>query len=537
MSDVVIGEIKQQRYELALWCGLFTMASLWPLLVFEFPSGQDLPNHLARVFILLNADDPIISQHFVVGWNPVPNLGWDVFGVVIGRFLPLVWTLKLFLALCFGITMSGVFLLNRAVGSSWSWVPLLATPFMFHAGYTKGFLSFNLGVGLALIACAAWAGISDKYWRRRLALAAVFSLVLFYIHLVAWGIYGLFVLGYQLSLLRSQWRENGSAAFNPWLLSTMRDALQALPPLIVMAGFAFYLGAGAELYGTVAGLDNPFSRLRGARLVIDTGRTIPALFFLIVAVAGFIYLLGWKKVMTFSPKFAFSIALLVLFFFIMPDRIYSTHFVVWRLALGAVLVAIASGISAYPIHAKVVRVSLAVFLALTLGLSSWHAHVTYNSEVIRNDFITSIVRIPAGHTLFAVNLGITPGDIEYDRIGAYHVVSHAIVQRKVITQSQFANPAQQPIRYRQPPFSDYRINGGRFLDGIERKFERLGHSLDEHLQAFQWISHYDPTDGQNAEKPAPIGFTLVETRGAYTLYCRTKSTGDGALVCPDGRAP
>ncbi len=531
------GEIKQNHFELAVWCGLFAAAALWPLMVFEFPAGQDLPNHFARVFILLNSEDPAIAKHFAVNWNPVPNLGWDIFGVTIGRILPLVWTLKLYLVLCFGATMGGVFLLNRAVVGQWSWVPLLATPFTFHAGFTKGFLSFNLGVGLALIACAAWASIPEKYWRRRLALAAAFSLVLFYIHLVAWGIYGLFVLGYQLNLLRLQWRENGSAAFRPWLLRTMRDALQALPPFIVMAGFIIFLGAGTELYGSVAAVGNPFSRIKGARLIINTGRLLPALFFLIVAVASFIYLIPWKKIVVLSPKYAFSIALLVLFFFILPDRIYSTHYIVWRLALGAVLLAIASGIPAHAINASVTRVSLAVFLVLTLGLSGWHAYVTHNSEVVRKDFLASIERIPAGQTLFAVHAGISAGQIEYDRIGIYHLGSHAISMRKVMTQSQFANPAQQPVRYRISPYSNLSVNGGRFLDRVEHKFDRRGLSLDAYLQAFQWISYYEPLDVNSAAMPPKSGFALIEKRGAFSLYCRTKSTGDGALVCPDGRAP
>ncbi|MBZ0215692.1 MAG: hypothetical protein K8F25_03985, partial [Fimbriimonadaceae bacterium] len=172
-----------------LWSLAFTLAVSWPLFLFTYPSAQDIPNHLARAYILLNPGDPALAAHFQINWKPIPNLAWDSFAVVVGKYLPLSSTLKIFMLFGSAFTLTGVFLLNRVAAGRLTWTPLAAVPFLFNAGYSRGFLSFNLGIGIALIACAWWAMMSERNWLQRLVVASLFSTLLFYVHLAAWGIY------------------------------------------------------------------------------------------------------------------------------------------------------------------------------------------------------------------------------------------------------------------------------------------------------------------------------------------------------------
>lgn len=528
---------RKEHRELLIWCFAFAAVALWPLFVFEFPANQDVPNHLARIFVLLNWDDPAIAQHFAVTWNPLPNLAWDIFGVTLGRVMPLVWVLKLYMVICFGLTMVGVFALNRTRVGHWSWMALLAVPFTFHAGFIKGFLSFNLGFGLALVACAVWVSQTETRWLKRLLVGTLFSVLLFYTHLVAWGIYGVFVLGYGLEELRSALFKNGPKEIMPWLGRMARDGLQAVPPFIMMAGATLYVGSGVEFVGDIVGFDSFAQRIESARHVVDTGGQLPSLIFLAIVGIYPFYLLFIRKVLVYSPSFSIAIALLVLLFLVMPNQIYATHYIVWRVVSAAIFIAIASGIPKQSIRAPLTRFSLTLFLVVTLGLSGWHAYSTYNSEVERKNFLGVIERIPEGQTLFMTHSGIGPGEIEYDRIGVFHIGSYAVLERKVMVQSLFALPTQQPIGYSEPEFGDLLTSGEVFISIFKDKMRKRGRSVEEHLRNFQWVVVHGPSPQTDLEEIPLSDFTLTASQGHFRLYCNVESASAGASQCPDGQAP
>src|ERR1700730_2206856 len=129
----------------AAWTAVLLAIALGPLLLFPYPGLQDYPNHVARAFILLKPHDPVLQKLYNVQWTTLPNLGWDIWATIVGRFLPLEWTGKLFIAVSNVAIMAGCFALNRAVASKLTIAPLLAVPLLFNAGFARGFLSFELG--------------------------------------------------------------------------------------------------------------------------------------------------------------------------------------------------------------------------------------------------------------------------------------------------------------------------------------------------------------------------------------------------------
>lgn len=537
------GDFGQRPGRQALIWGLaLAAAAAWPVILFAYPAAQDAPNHLARAFILLHPDDPLLNRHFEIAWHAQPDLIWDGFAVLAGRLIDLIAALKIFMILGLLLPVFGIALINRQVAGKWTFMPLLGIPFLFHSGYAKGFLGFNVSIGLCLIAIAVWRTFGERVWLRRLVLAWFISTALFFAHLVAWGIYGITVLGLRLSELRSEWRAHGPDALGPWTLRLLRDGTQALPPLAILALAGTLSGHHYSLVGEIAEFHPPWRRIIEAWHLIDVGTYLPSLLVLALVAPLLFYLLFWRRALRFDLTFAVPIGLLVAVFFLVPNQIFATHYVVWRIALGATFLALASGIPTVSIAAPTARWALGVILVATLALSGWQAYSITNASAERAEFEALIARIPAGDTLFATHAGMESDELEFDRIGLYHFAADAVRERKIMVQSLFANPAQQPIRYRQLEFDNPRDNGRVFIGDLAENLADQGISLAAHIARFEWVVIHGPTPNSDAVEVPLEGFAPVGERGLFRLYCRSGSridpkNGQSEKICPDGRAP
>ena len=528
---------KHTRFVLA-WALAFAIAAVWPVLVFPYPAAQDAPNHLARAFILLNPNDPVLSRQFEIVWHAMPDLAWDVFALVAGQVMPLVAALKTFMILGLALPVLGIALINRQIAGRWTYMPLYGIPFLFHSGYSKGFLGFNVSIGMTLIGIAIWMAFSERRWGWRLALGWLVSSVLFFAHLVAWAIYGLTILGLKLAELHAAWRKTGSAALGPWLIGLVRDGSQVLPPLAIMGITSVLAHHEVALVGEVTEFQPPWRRLIEAWHIIDTGAYFPAILVLAIVAPLLFYLLLKRRVLRFDPALAVPIGLLVAMFFVVPNQIFATHYIVWRIALGATYLALASCIPVLPVTAPVMRNALGISLAGVLALTSWQAYSIANASAERADFAALIARIPEGDTLFAVHADLGSEELEFDRIGLYHFAADAVRTEKIMAQSMFANPAQQPIRYREARFDNPRDNGRVFMSDLRRNLEAQGISVAGHVRKFNWVAIHGPTrDADRSEVPLD-GFAFVGEQGRFRLYCQLgKAEGGSEQVCPDGKAP
>lgn len=534
--------------ERLFWGVVFALGVCWPLLVLGYPPMQDLPNHIARVFVLLNGDDPLLSAHFAIDWRLVPNLAWDMFGVTVGRVLPLEATAKLFMLISLALTMAGVFLLNRALIGRWSFVPLLAVPFLFNAGYSKGFLSFNFGVGLALLACAWWVHVSERSWKRRLAVAAVLSLLLFYAHLVVWGAYGVFVLATKLDELRPRMTQ---AEWMAWAGRLGRDGLQAVPPLALLLAAALGPDASAPK-GQIAGFEQPLDRLQEFWHVINFGTQFPALIALAIAAVAIGLVLAKGRVRIARRRGIISgsirlgarldrrglIAATILFalFMAMPNEILGTYWVVFRLALLAVFFLVASVDTPMRFDVPQARWALGASLGATLLMSGWQAYSTVNSEAGRRPFHELITRIPEGSTLFMEHAGVDVSGLEHDQLGLYHVGAFAVLERRIMVQSLFSYPSQQPIRYRDPRFQRELYNSEVFLGYLDRRLSAMGLSTAAYIGNFDWMVLHGPADADSLDAAPLHLFRQVDAIGDWRLYCRI-TLSDVGRTCPEGSTP
>ena len=132
--------------------------------------------------------------------------------------------------------------------------------------------------------------------------------------------------------------------------------------------------------------------------------------------------------------------------------------------------------------------------------------------------------------------------IEHDSIGIYHFGADAVRTHRIMVQSLFANPAQQPIRYREAKFDHPRDNGRVFIGDLRRNLADQGISLADHVATFDWVVVHGPLPETDAAEVPLVGFARVGEKGMFRLYCKIgqrvdPATGKGEPICPDGRTP
>jgi hypothetical protein len=502
---------------LAGWTLLLSVLALAPIFVFKYPGLQDYPNHLARAFILLNRSDPVLERFYSIQWSTLPNLGWDIWAMAVGRTLSLEWAGKFFLALSSASILLGCFALNRALQGKWTFAPLLAVPFLFNSGFTKGFLNFDLGVGCALLATACWISIDERHWQWRLLVATLLSTLLYVIHLYGWAFYGIFVLGRELQVM-FQTKERQSVW--PYLIRLGRDGLQAIPALAMIslaASSAAPKLAFEEFYP-------PYLRIGQIAHLIDVGDAV-ANVLLVVIVALFAFIMFRRGWLRFRLDLALPLMFCLVLFFILPERIAGTYYGSFRILLMALLAAIASLSPSEEADFRIDRIMSAVTLVtvVIIGVQIWSWR---NSETGREAFLTLIRNVPEGSALLVVHNGMTPIQLTRYAVGLYHVGAYAVLTKRALVQSMFVFPGQQPLRFRDPVLQS--VPGRPFLADLITQVKMAGLDFSGYVQRFDYVVVHGPNDSNEMQLlPAKI-LMLINRVDDYRLYQVIKTSAPSA---------
>jgi hypothetical protein len=202
----------------------FTSAALTlsPLLWASVPPLVDYPNHLARMWILVNAGSiPELGSNYVAHWRLLPNLAMDLIVPALALVMPVEQAGRLFIALTMLALLGGTVALHRALHGRVGLWPLCSLLFIYNTALFWGLLNFLFGAGIFLLAFSGW--IAARQWRiaPRLAAFSAIATLLFILHLFAFGLYGLSVMSYELG---SRVRQHGWSikALVSWALTGMQ---------------------------------------------------------------------------------------------------------------------------------------------------------------------------------------------------------------------------------------------------------------------------------------------------------------------------
>ncbi|UXN59679.1 hypothetical protein [Phyllobacterium zundukense] len=176
----------------------------FPLYWVQYPDITDFPNHLARIHTLMHLSQSGTLQRYyeLRDLQIGTNLAMEVIVPGLARWMSLSLALKLFASLSTLLLTTGAVMVGRAITGRFSYLLLGVLVFANNAMFQLGLLNYLFGVGVAFWLLSAWIIADRPAGARRLMVFSAGCVVLYLCHLSALGIYGICVVGYELSLAR-----------------------------------------------------------------------------------------------------------------------------------------------------------------------------------------------------------------------------------------------------------------------------------------------------------------------------------------------
>ena len=409
-------------------------ALLVPFFVIEILPLQDYPNHLARIHILSHLENsPILQQYYQASWTLVPNLAMDVIVPLLAQLFSLEVAGAIFCALVLLSTAPAVSLLHYALHRKLSLWPLVCVLFAFNYVFIMGWLNYLLGVNLALIFAALWIKLRQWPVRRSLPLFTAFSTTLYFTHIYALGVYGLIVLGLEISHYSERRRGGVSSPERTWVA--------AVAQFFVPAVLFFAFSPTFHLNLTLVQAGNIIEKIAGIYLVLDTGH--PDIDFITFGVMVAVLLTGTVlKSFTLDGRAAAPFWLLTTSFLLMPAVLFG-GVAGYRLPIVIVwfLIAASNWRPGPRWRPKVGVALVSVLLAVRIGAiaNEWQLYHEYQTE-----FLQAIESVPMGSTI----LPYVVAEDSYNslvRPPKQHVASLAAIHRSAFVPILFADPGKQPL--------------------------------------------------------------------------------------------
>lgn len=428
------------RFRIAVYA-LASIAVLLPLAVVEVPPLVDYPNHIARLHIIANSESaPVLAANYSIVWGIMPNLALEAVTRPFMGLLPVELLGRLFIAATFALLAGGTLWLHRLLHGRIGLWPAAAWLFLYNHLLIMGFLGYLFTLGLALVLFAAWiAGQRWPVWLRGTLFPAI-VLALFFGHLFALAVYGLFIatweLGKGLPLIRGDRRR----ALRRWAFA----AWQFVPAAGLLLATMPEAGERSLYYGPL------LAKIRALWSPVLTWYTpIDAaliLFVLGVLAAGLV-----TKRLALAPGLRLPVAATAVLAALMPFWIEGAWGSVWyadlRLPLALALLLVA-GLRPRSISP---RMAMSVGCAAAVLLTARIVDVTTAWQAVDRDyaeFRSAISRIEPGASLLPVqirNAAQDGGTRRFDE-AYWHMATLAVIDRSAFVPTLFTDPAKQPVR-------------------------------------------------------------------------------------------
>jgi len=209
-------------------CFIFLLLlTIYPLIIFKYPVLVDYHNHLAGFYIQANIDnDQWLKENYLVKWVAKPYILIEWFGGVLATYFDIYLAGRIVLISGIIFICTGGLLMRKAInGHIDLWICSIFTVIYNFVLYF-GFVSYYASSGLALIAMALWIKLRNINYIANILLFSIISTALYFCHLYTLGIYAIFVVGYELGLIKY----SNAKLFSS---NTAKALSQFLPPFIL----------------------------------------------------------------------------------------------------------------------------------------------------------------------------------------------------------------------------------------------------------------------------------------------------------------
>ncbi|MGB5869715.1 MAG: hypothetical protein WBH04_05925 [Albidovulum sp.] len=186
----------------------------------------DLPNHIARYFVMAHPDGALSQYYTIPDLAMVPNSAADLLWRLTGMQGDPVRFANTIMAFYAVNLIASVMVLSRVVHGQWTVWPAASGFIVFNAAFMWGFQNFLFTVPFAIFGLALWLHTERKSLGIRLAIFVPFGAVLFFMHL-----FGFMALAIAAFGRETQKLVNSGASWRQALLSSAAMALPFLLPL------------------------------------------------------------------------------------------------------------------------------------------------------------------------------------------------------------------------------------------------------------------------------------------------------------------
>jgi hypothetical protein len=289
---------------ICVYTGALLVLALVPVFAFGTLPLGDMPNHLARAFILNSlGSDPDLQRYYAIEWHFFSFQSTDFILPLLTKAFGLEMGARLFVAVTFALLIGGTAALHRAwFGRVGLW-PAAATLFLFSFPFALGQISFLFSTGLSLLLFAAWIASLERHGIVKVALFSAASFALLLCHFFAFAAYAL-MLGTHASVL--WWRQPD----RPW-----RGLIEAGIPFVLPA-IVFLLSFGSEIHGRTF-YGDIFAKAVSVLAATITYGTWPDVVVTIAVIVG-LWILHRRRLLSFVPEMRFPVLALVVAAIAMP---------------------------------------------------------------------------------------------------------------------------------------------------------------------------------------------------------------------------
>lgn len=519
------------------------LALLAPMLIVDVPPLLDYPAHFTRMWLIGGgAAIPPLDEMYAVDFSQAwANIGIDLMALSLGGLIGKANVPILALALAVALPSLGALLLSRRIFGGAHWWQLAFVLPAFGKTLIFGFLNFNIGVGVALLAAA----LDDRLLSRGpvvtvIGRALLTCLVLIFHPFAAVG-YGGLLLALALGPDARTWIswKGVRAKVGPGLLALLPTLLPVVlvlalaphPPVKVGDAATVIAWAPLNLHNLAS---TALSAFRGYVGWFD-GLTVAVL----AAAVGLGLATGRIEVHAglFLAGLAFAVLALL-----MPFHIGDGFYLQLRLPLIATFVLLVSLLPDFARARRGVVMALALFLALGLARTAIVGAAWWNAQSDVREVREALRSVPAGASVLPGRHEVTEDRMAAAPFGRYYaahsMVGHlpelGVSQQHAFVANLFAIPGQQPLRIRGKWREMTEIHSG---DPVRPSELAAGNFPPTRSYLNNWrrfdyllVINADLPDKDGGEFPAK-DFALVSDQGFAVLY-RIRHPAEAAVAQP-----
>jgi hypothetical protein len=518
---------------------LALLAPVVAVLAVSVPPLVDYPNHLARLWLEGGgaAVAPVSSMYRIV-WDTLTNIGIDLLAVIMIPLFGYEIVGRIFVAAAILLPGIGGALLWRVLHGRFHWWQISFALLAWNMGLVMGFLNFEIGLGVALLAIAA-----DPFLARRggaiatIARAALAGLLLL-IHVFAFVFYAALFAGLILGPeFRSLARRGALIGAGKSLL--IIAGTLALPALAILLASPSLPGRQTDAnlltiwsdfqagFGQI--LAAPVAKFRLAFVGIDAyAGWLDALTFATIALP--IIFSAISKRLTAHAGMLLAAGGLFACYFVFPPFLAGTAWVDRRFAFMALQVLALALRPDLPVQSA--RVLATLLLAVSLLRTSaigwiWHERQGDVAALSR-----ALADVPAGAAILPLEHEASKNVAPIGRYTALgeptyrHLAALALPWRRAFTPTLFAARGKQPVRILQPWDEIAEPDGGLLASVNALTSRQVYDEAVKHASYLRfWRERFDFALVLNADVAdvhgrfvPPDGLELLKDEGFAQLY-------------------